>query len=93
MTTAMYAEGWAVMPQTLVEEMGLDATTRVAIRFEGDVVIMKVIPAVGSESALNEFFKRMDEKNIQMSEEDVVKEIRKYRKEKREQQMVDKCIA
>ena len=46
--------------------------------------MMETVSANGAKAAWDEFFKKMDEKNIAMSEEEIVEEVHAYRREKRQ---------
>ena len=84
--TIMAADGQMVMPETIINALGLAEPAELSVRLEGDKIVMKVLRTFDRESAWREICKRFDEKGIKMSEEEVVAEIHEYRKERRRQQ-------
>ena len=82
----MAADGQMVMPETIMDALGLTEPAELSVCLEGDKIVIKVLRTFDKESAWREIFKRFDEKGIKMSEDEVVAEIHEYRKERRRRQ-------
>ena len=82
--TATDEKGRFTVPGALLKELGLEAPVKVVAWRENDKIIMETASANGAKAAWDEFFKKMDEKNITMSEEEIVEEVHAYRRERRQ---------
>jgi bifunctional DNA-binding transcriptional regulator/antitoxin component of YhaV-PrlF toxin-antitoxin module len=77
-------KGQFVIPQDLRRRLAIKPKTRLAIYRRGDkLVVMKLkVPTAGEE--LDDFFAEVDEGSKRaVSEQEIIKEIQAYRKEKR----------
>jgi AbrB family looped-hinge helix DNA binding protein len=79
-------KGQFVIPQDLRRRLAIKPKTKLAIYRKGDkLVVMKLkIPTAGKE--LDDFFAEIDERSKRgkaVSEQEIIKEIQAYRKEKR----------
>lgn len=77
-------KGQFVIPQDLRRRLAIKPKTRLAIYRRGDkLVVMKLkVPTVGEE--LDDFFAEVDDGSKRaVSEQEIIKEIQAYRKEKR----------
>jgi len=81
--TTMSEKGQVVIPQDLREYLGIKPKTRLLVFvMEGNIIMRKLdIPDVKKE--WRNIFRRMDKKRLKLDENDVIKEIKAHRKEKR----------
>jgi AbrB family looped-hinge helix DNA binding protein len=81
--TTMSEKGQVVIPQDLREYLGIKPKTRLLVFvMEGNIIMRKLdIPDVKKE--WRNIFQRMDKKRLKLDENDVIKEIKAHRKEKR----------
>ncbi len=77
-------KGQVTIPEALLKEIGLGAPLKAVAWREHDQIRMMVVPANSAEAAWHELCEEMDKKNITMSEEEIVEEVRAYRREKRQ---------
>ena len=82
--TATDDKGQFTVPGALLKELGLEAPVKVVAWRENDKIMMEIVSANGAKAAWDDFFKKMDEKDIKMSEEEIVEEVHAYRREKRQ---------
>ena len=75
-------KGQVTVPEALLREIGLEAPLKAVAWREHDQIRMMVVPANSAEAAWAELCEEMDKKNITMSEEEIVEEVRAYRREK-----------
>jgi len=81
--TTMSEKGQVVIPQDLREHLGIKPKTKLLVFvMEGNIIMRKLdIPDVKKE--WRNIFQRMDKKRLKLDENDVIKEIKTHRKEKR----------
>ena len=82
-------KGRVTVPEALLKEIGLEAPLKAVAWREHDQIRMMVVPANRAEAAWGELCEEMDKKNITMSEEEIVEEVRAYRREKRQAALND----
>ena len=80
MITTMGEKGQVEIPQRIIKVMGLGAKTQLVMTYkDGAIIITKAsISTAGYD--LENIFKQMDAKNLQISDEEIKKEIKEYRK-------------
>ncbi|MCH8915984.1 MAG: AbrB/MazE/SpoVT family DNA-binding domain-containing protein [Thaumarchaeota archaeon] len=81
--TTMSEKGQIVIPQLLRKEMGLKAKTRFIVMRKGDFIMMKALQMPDMNKEWNSIFKKIDEKNLRISDKEIASEVKKYRKAKR----------
>ena len=81
--TTMSEKGQVVIPQDLREYLGIKPKTKLLVFvMEGNIIMRKLdMPDVKKE--WRNIFRRMDKKRLELDENDVAKEIKAHRKEKR----------
>jgi AbrB family looped-hinge helix DNA binding protein len=82
------SKGQVVIPQTIREKLGIAPKTKLLVYGYKDAVIMKKLKVPDVEKKLEALYKRIDRriaKYGEISEEEILEEIQKYRREKREQ--------
>lgn len=77
----MDEEGRVQIPKAVLDAMDIDAPANFAVSRHGDAIALYVIRGIDKASVWREIFKKFDEKNINMSEDEVLEEIQAYRKE------------
>ena len=82
--TATDEKGRFAVPGALLKELGLEAPVKVVAWRENDKIMMAAVPANSAEAAWGELCEEMDKQNTTMSEEEIVEEVRAYRREKRQ---------
>ena len=71
--------GHIIIPQMMRKYAGIETDTRVILMRRGKTIVIK--PQVSNvEKKLNNIFKRMDKKKINMPDKIILEEIKKYRK-------------
>ncbi len=84
--TVVSSKGQVVIPQTLRKRLGIRPKTKLIVYGYQDAVIMKKLEMPDVEKTLEEMYKRIDKriaKYGELSEEEILAEIDKYRAEKR----------
>jgi len=82
------SKGQVVIPQSIREKLGIVPRTKLLVYGYQDAVIMKKLEIPDVEKKLEALYKRVDKriaKYGELSEEDILEEIQKYRREKRKQ--------
>ena len=85
--TDMDEKGRVTVPEALIKKIGLEAPATVVAWCEGDAIAMTVLKSTSPQAAWRELCQEMDEKNITMSEDEVVELIHRHRKEQRQERM------
>jgi len=80
--TTISEKGQVVIPQSIRRELGIKPKTKFLIYGKGDTVVMKKLPLPDLKKEWDDIFAEMDKKRLNLSEEDVLKEIAEYRKVK-----------
>ena len=81
----MAADGQMMMPETIMDALGLAEPAEISVCLEGDKIVMKVLRTFDRESAWREISKILADKP-KMSEEEFEAEFLEYKKERRRQQ-------
>ena len=81
----MAADGQMMMPETIMDALGLAEPAEISVCLEGDKIVMKVLRTFDRESAWQEISKILADKP-KMSEEEFEAEFLEYKKERRRQQ-------
>jgi bifunctional DNA-binding transcriptional regulator/antitoxin component of YhaV-PrlF toxin-antitoxin module len=79
-------KGQIVIPQKLRRELKITAKTKLAIYRKDDKLVVAKLNAPSLGEELTDLFKEIDEKNREKrkpTEEEILEEIQKYRREKR----------
>ena len=73
--------GHIIIPQMMRKDAGIETDTRVILVRKGKTIVIKPqVPNV--KKKLNNIFKKMDKKKINISDKIILEEIKKYRKTK-----------
>ncbi len=81
--TTVSEKGQVVIPQSLRKELGIKPRTKFLIFGRGDTVVMKKLELPDVKKEWGEIFKMMDEKELKLSEKEVLDEVRAVRRERR----------
>ena len=81
--TTISEKGQIVIPQSIRKELGIKPKTKFLVYGKGDTVIMKKLELPDMKKEWNEIFKEMDKKNLQLSENEIQKEVAETRKHNR----------
>lgn len=81
--TTISEKGQIVIPQSIRKELGIKPRTKFLVYGKGDTVIMKKLELPDMKKEWNEIFKIMDKKNLQLSENEIQKEVAETRKRNR----------
>ncbi len=81
--TTISEKGQIVIPQSIRKELGIKPKTKFLVYGKGDTVIMKKLELPDMKKEWNEIFKVMDNKNLELSESEIQKEVAKTRKRNR----------
>jgi AbrB family looped-hinge helix DNA binding protein len=81
--TTMSEKGQVVIPQSIRKELGIKPKTRFLVFGRGDTVIMKKLELPDLKKEWEDIFQLMDKKGLKLSEDEILKEIKQSRKEKR----------
>lgn len=82
------SKGQVVIPQSLRQKLGIGAKSKLLVYPYSDALIMKKLEVKGLEKRLEALYRRVDAritKYGELTEEDVQREIEKYRGERRKQ--------
>lgn len=82
------SKGQVVIPQRLREKLRIGAKTKLLVYPYSDTLIMKKLEVKGLEKRLEAMYRRVDAriaKYGELAEDEVQREIQKYREEKRKQ--------
>jgi AbrB family looped-hinge helix DNA binding protein len=80
--TTISEKGQVVIPQSIRKELGIKPKTKFLVFGRGDTVIMKRLELPDVKKEWEDIFKRMDEKELKLSEKEIQKEIAASRREK-----------
>ena len=79
--TTISKTGHIIIPQMMRKDAGIETDTRVILVRKGKTIVIKTqVPNV--KKKLNNIFKKMDRKKINISDKIILEEIKKYRKTK-----------
>jgi AbrB family looped-hinge helix DNA binding protein len=78
-------KGQVVIPQSLRKRLRLKPGTKFVVFGSGDTVVMKRLELPDMKSEWQHIFKLMDKKRLNLSENEILREVRAARK--------DKCVA
>ena len=78
--TTISQKGQVVIPQSIRKELGIKPKTKFLIYGKGDTVVMKKLPLPDLKKEWDNIFAEMDKKNLNLTEEDIQKEIAECRK-------------
>ena len=81
--TTISEKGQIVIPQSIRKELGIKPKTKFLVYGKGDTVIMKKLDLPDMKKEWNEIFKAMDQKNLNLSESEIKKEVAETRKQNR----------
>ena len=81
--TTMGEKGQVVIPHMFREAMGLKTKTKLVVIRSGDMIVMKTLEMPDVQEEWEKLFKKMDAKKLNLSDSDITKEVKKYRKAKR----------
>jgi AbrB family looped-hinge helix DNA binding protein len=81
--TTISEKGQIVIPQSIRKELGIKPKTKFLVYGKGDTVIMKKLELPDMKKEWNEIFKVMDNKNLELSESEIQKEVAETRKRNR----------
>lgn len=89
-------DGHMVLPPALMNKINLKEKTEITVDYNGKVIIICIndvfnfddVVKAYAKTKLHAAFKKMDAKNLKISDEEINKEIQAYRKEKRENKLV-----
>jgi len=81
--TTISEKGQIVIPHSIRKELGIKPKTKFLVYGKGDTVIMKKLELPDMKKEWNEIFKAMDKKNLQLSENEIQKEVAETRKQNR----------
>ena len=73
--------GHIIIPQMMRKDTGIETDTRVILVRKGKTIVIKT-QVSNVEKKLNNIFKKMDKKKINMQDKIILEEIKKYRKVK-----------
>ena len=73
--------GHIIIPQMMRKDAGIETDTRVILVRKGKTIVIKT-QVSNVEKKLNNIFKKMDKKKINMQDKIILEEIKKYRKVK-----------
>lgn len=80
--TTMSEKGQVVIPQELRKYLGIKPKTRFAVFVIDDNIVMRKLDIPDIKKEWNSIFRSMDKKNLKLDENDIVEEIKAYRKAK-----------
>ncbi len=78
----MGEEGQIIIPEQFRKKIGLTAPIKFKIVYNKNTRIIKILQIPDSKQDRESIFRKTFNKNLNISEEDVLDEIQKYRKEK-----------
>ena len=81
--TTISEKGQIVIPQSIRKELGIKPKTKFLVYGKGDTVIMKKLELPDMKKEWNEIFKVMDNKNLELTESEIRKEVAETRKRNR----------
>ena len=81
--TTISEKGQIVIPQSIRKELGIKPKTKFLVYGKGDTVIMKKLELPDMKKEWNEIFKVMDNKNLELTESEIQKEVAETRKRNR----------
>ncbi len=81
--TTMSEKGQIVIPQSIRKELGIKPKTKFLVFGKGDTVIMKKLELPDIKKESNEIFRKMDKKNLKISEKEILEEVAESRKRRR----------
>jgi AbrB family looped-hinge helix DNA binding protein len=81
--TTISEKGQIVIPQSIRKELGIKPKTKFLVYGKGDTVIMKKLELPDMKKEFNEIFKVMDNKNLELTESEIQKEVAETRKRNR----------
>ena len=81
--TTISEKGQIVIPQSIRKELGIKPKTKFLVYGKGDIVIMKKLELPDMKKEWNEIFKVMDNKNLELTESEIQKEVAETRKRNR----------
>lgn len=81
----MGKRGQVVIPKHLRDELDLPERTRFVVYGRGDVIVLKRLELPDIEEEWEEIFEAVDEKDLDLSEEDVRTEVEAARRERRDE--------
>jgi AbrB family looped-hinge helix DNA binding protein len=73
--TTISEKGQVVIPQSIRKELGIKPKTKFLVYGRGDTVIMKKLELPDLKKEWDDIFKMMDKKRLNISEEEILKEI------------------
>ncbi len=82
-TTSMGQKGQVVIPKAVRNRHGLGPHTKFLVYSSGDMIVMKKLTMPDLKEMWEEVYRSMDEKNIQLTQEEINEEIRAVRAARR----------
>lgn len=90
-------DGRMVLPPALMNKIDLKKKTEITVDYNGKIIIICINDALNFDDAVKAYaknkldvaLKKMDAKNLKISDEEINEEIQAYRKEKRENKLVE----
>jgi AbrB family looped-hinge helix DNA binding protein len=79
----MGKRGQVVIPKRFREQLGLSERSRFVVYGQGDVIVLKRLDLPDLEEEWDEVFRVIDEKDLEISEEEIREEIQAERAERR----------
>jgi AbrB family looped-hinge helix DNA binding protein len=80
--TTISQKGQVVIPQSIRKELGIKPKNKFIVYAKGDTIIMKKLQLPNLQKEWEDIFKLMDKKELNISEEEIKKEIATARKTK-----------
>jgi AbrB family looped-hinge helix DNA binding protein len=80
--TTISQKGQVVIPQSIRKELGIKPKNKFLVYAKGDTIIMKKLQLPNLQKEWEDIFKLMDKKELNISEEEIKKEIATARKTK-----------
>ena len=76
----MSEKGQVVIPQVFRKKMGLKARTKFVVMRRGNFIVMRTLALSEAREELENIFRKMDEKNLKISDGEIEAEIKEHRR-------------